>query len=230
MKRMVTAGGLLASAVLLTGCGLSSITGPASEDTVSYEVTEKVARLQLKSGSGDAEVTGTDGDAVRVVEHLRWRDDNKPETEHKVDGGTLVLTHRCPSDWGSCGVDYEIQVPKGLALDLDSGSGNLTLRGLSGDLDVLVGSGDVDAGGLTGRKVSAETGSGDIEFEYASAPDAVELRAGSGDVQLTVPDEAYDVRTDVGTGDAAVSIRTDGSSPRKISVTTGTGDVTVSPA
>ncbi|PZG08825.1 DUF4097 family beta strand repeat-containing protein [Nonomuraea aridisoli] len=229
-KKVIVAGGLLASAALLTGCGLESVAGPVNQDTVSYEVTEKVGELRLESGAGDAEITETEGDTVRVVEHLRWRGDAKPETEHKVEGEALVVTYDCPSDWGACGVDYEIEVPKGLTADLTTGSGNLTLRGLTGELKLLVGSGDVDAAGLAGRSLSAESGAGDIELTYASAPDAVELVAGSGDIRLAVPDGAYDLKSEVGSGDTAVTVKTDTSSPHKISLQTGSGDVTVSPA
>ncbi|MEV4177616.1 DUF4097 family beta strand repeat-containing protein [Nonomuraea sp. NPDC049709] len=230
MKTMAIAGGLLASAVLLTGCGLASVAGPGSEETASYQVTEKVTKLQLKSNSGDAVITETDGSAVRVVETLRWRGGDKPKPEHKVEGDALFLTYSCPSDWGSCGVDYKIEIPKGLHVDLDSGSGNLTLRSLTGPIDVHVGSGDVDAADLRGKKVIADAGSGNIELKYASAPESAELKTGSGDITLNVPDGAYDVKTEVGSGDANVSVKKDGASPNKISLTAGSGDITVSPA
>ncbi|MFG1702397.1 DUF4097 domain-containing protein [Nonomuraea sp. M3C6] len=229
MKTMAITGGLLASALLLTGCGLASIGGPTNQDTASYQVTDKVAKLQLKSGSGDTVVTETDGSAVRVVETLRWRGDEKPAAEHKVDGDVLFVTYDCPSSWGSCSVDYKIEVPKGLPVDLDSGSGNITLRALTGQVDVHVGSGDVDATGLAGKKVFAEAGSGNVELKYTAAPDSAELKAGSGDVVLNVPDGAYDVKTDVGSGDATISVKNEGSSPHKISMTSGSGDVSVLP-
>lgn len=231
MRRILIAAGLLTCAVALTACGSSGIVGPGRQDTVSYDVKEKVGVLRLRSGAGDAKISETGGDAVRVVERLHWRGDARPETEHKVEGDALVVSYRCPPGWNDCGVDYEIQVPKGLALDLNSGAGDLTLRGLSGDLTVSVGAGDVDAAGLAGRKVTAKTGTGDIELRYASAPDAVELTTGAGDVQLAVPDVGpYAVHTETAVGEAAVSVRKDDASPHRISVSTGAGDVTVSPA
>ncbi|MEO3872261.1 DUF4097 family beta strand repeat-containing protein [Nonomuraea sp. B12E4] len=228
MKSIAIAGGLLASALLLSGCGLAAVGGPSDQDTVSYEVTDKVTTLQLKNGSGNAVVTETGGSAVQVVETLRWRGDAKPETEHKVEGGRLMLTYDCPANWGNCSVDYKIEIPKGLRVDLDAGSGDLTLRGLTGELSARLGSGDLDASGMANKKVVAETGSGDIELSYAAAPDSAELKAGSGDLTLSVPDGAYDVKSETGAGDANVSVKTDASSPHKISMSTGSGDVTVS--
>lgn len=228
MKTIAIAGGLLASALMLTGCGLASITGPASEETSSYEVTDKVARLQVKNGAGQTVVTGTDGGTVRVTETLRWRGDAKPKAEHGVEGDGLVLSYDCPSNLGTCSVDYKIEIPKGLAVDLESGSGDATLRGLAGELNVHVGSGDLDAADLAGKKIVAEAGSGSVELKYTAVPDSAELQAGSGDIVLRVPDGAYDVKTQVGSGDANVSVKKDSSSPHKISLKTGSGDVTVS--
>ncbi|MDP4509786.1 DUF4097 family beta strand repeat-containing protein [Nonomuraea turcica] len=229
MKTIAIAGGLLASAVLLTGCGLGDLAGPTNQDTTSYEVTDKVTKLQLESHAGDTVVTETDGTAIRVVEKLRWRGDDKPKPEHKVEGGALFVTYDCASNWGSCSVDYEIEVPKGLAVDLDSGSGNITLRALTGDIDVHVGSGDVDASDLAGKRVVAEAGSGNVELKYTTVPTSAQLKAGSGDIVLNVPDGAYDVKTETGSGDATVSVKDDGSSPNKISLSAGSGNVSVLP-
>ncbi|TMS00104.1 DUF4097 family beta strand repeat-containing protein [Nonomuraea basaltis] len=229
MKTMAIAGGLLGSAVLLTGCGLASIAGPNNQDTTSYQVTDKVTKLQVESHAGDTVVTETDGTAIRVVETLRWRGDDKPKAEHKVEGEALFVTYDCASTLGSCSVDYKIEIPKGLPVDLESGSGNITLRGLTGDIEVRVGSGDVDASELAGKKVVAEAGSGNVELKYTAAPDSAQVKVGSGDAVLNVPDGAYDVKTDVGSGDETVSVKADGSSPRKISLTSGSGDVSVLP-
>lgn len=229
MKTMVIAGGLLASAVLLTGCGLGSFAGPTNQDTTSYQVTDKVTKLQLDSHAGDAVITETDGTAIRVVETHRWSGDDKPQAQHKVEGGVLIVDYDCPSNWGRCSVDYKVEIPKGLPVDLDSGSGNLTLRGLTGDIEVFVGSGDVDASDLAGKKVVAEAGSGNIELKYTAAPDSAKIEVGSGNIVLNVPDGAYDVSTDTGSGDANVKVKTDNSSPHKISLASGSGDVSVQP-
>ncbi|MEW9547956.1 DUF4097 family beta strand repeat-containing protein [Nonomuraea sp. NPDC050783] len=227
MRTIAIAGGLLAAAALLTGCGLGSLAGPTNQDTASYQVTDKLTKLQVNSGSGDVVVTETGGTAVRVTETLRWRGDAKPKPEHKVEGGVLAISYDCPSNMGTCAVDYKIEIPKGLAADLDAGSGDVTLRALSGDLDVHVGSGDVDGSDLAGKSVVADAGSGNVELKYASAPASAQLKAGSGDITLNVPDGPYDVSTDVGSGDATVSVDNDHSSPNKISLKAGSGDVKV---
>ncbi|MEO3802682.1 DUF4097 family beta strand repeat-containing protein [Nonomuraea sp. B1E8] len=229
MRTMAIAGGLLASALALTGCGLAKIGGPTEQETASYQVTEKVTTLRLESGAGDTVITETGGAAVRVTETLRWSGDDKPTAEHKVEGEALFVTYDCPSNFGSCSVDYKVEVPKGLAVDLEAGSGNITLRDLTGVIDVKVGSGDVEAAGLGGKKVYAEAGSGNIELKYRSAPDDARLKTGSGDTRLVVPAGTYAVTTDIGSGDENVKVDNDGSSPHKISVSAGSGNVDVEP-
>ncbi|GAA3201332.1 hypothetical protein GCM10010486_84130 [Nonomuraea roseoviolacea subsp. carminata] len=227
MKIIAIAGGLLASATLLSGCGLGAIAHPDNKDTVTYQVKDKVQKLQLRSGSGDVVVTESDAPYVSVTETLYWNND-KPRTGHKVAGDTLSLSYDCQRSWGSCGVDYKVEIPKGLQVDLDAGSGDMTLRSLTGPLDLTADSGDIVGNGLGGKKVVAAAESGNINLRYAAAPDSVELSADSGDVALTVPDGAYDVSTKVDSGDEHISVKDDNSSPRKLSLTADSGDITVS--
>ncbi|NUR86191.1 MAG: DUF4097 family beta strand repeat protein [Nonomuraea sp.] len=228
MKTMMIAGGLVGAALVLSGCGLKSVGGPTNQETKNYQVTEKIAALQLKSGSGDTVISEYSGTAVRVTETLQWRDD-KPKAQHSVNGDTLFVTYDCPGNFlGSCSVDYKIEVPKGLKLDVDSGSGDLTLRAVSGDLTLSNGSGEIQGSGLIGKRVYAKAGSGNIELKYASAPDSAEFNAGSGDVTLMVPQGSYAISSKVGSGDKNISVPNDPSSPHKVSFEVGSGDANMS--
>ncbi|MEV0591054.1 DUF4097 family beta strand repeat-containing protein [Nonomuraea cavernae] len=230
MKTIVIAGGLLASAALLTGCGLQGLTGPANQDVVNYQVTDKVAKLDLKTASGDAVITEHDGTAVQVTETLQWSD-AKPEPEHRVDGDTLFMTYACNggANWGRCTVNYKIEIPKGLRVVVDTGSGDITLRSLTGPLESSSGSGEVAGTGLAGKTLVAESGSGNLDLKYVSPPDSVQIKTGSGDVALHVPNGSYAVSTEAGSGDVAVSVKDDDASPRKISLKAGSGDISLLP-
>ncbi|MBB6344561.1 DUF4097 family beta strand repeat-containing protein [Nonomuraea muscovyensis] len=227
MKRIAIAGGLLASAALLTGCGLQGLAGPTNQDTATYDVTDKVTALRVEPGSGDAVISEYDGRAVHVTETLGWRG-TKPEAEHVVEGDTLRLSYTC-HDGPSCHVNYRIQVPKGLTVDVESGSGDVTLRSLSGTVKLSMGSGDVDGNGLTGKRLTADLGSGSMELKYAAAPDDARLETGSGDIMLRVPDGSYAVTTDMGSGDESISVKRDNASPHKMTIKAGSGDVSVLP-
>lgn len=221
------AGALLASTALLTGCGLASIGGPTDESVVNYDVKDKVSTLQLRSGSGDAVITESDRSGIHVTETLQWRGDDKPKAEHKVDGDRLAVSYDCGSSWGSCSVNYKIEIPKGLKIDIDAGSGNLTLRGLTGQLDVVNGSGDIEGSDLGSRKGVIENGSGDIELKYTAAPENLDLQNGSGDISVYVPQGSYDVSTDAGSGDTKVDVADTPGAPNKITMESGSGNLNV---
>ncbi|NUT42270.1 MAG: DUF4097 family beta strand repeat protein [Thermoactinospora sp.] len=224
MKKMAIAGAL-AAAALLTGCGV--VGGPTQQEEISYDVPDKVAKLVLDSESGDIVVNESDRAGIRVVETRHWNND-KPNAQHKVNGDTLDVSYTCPDDFvNNCSVDYRLEVPKGLELTLETGSGDLTLRTLSGVVRAKSGSGDISASGLVGKLFRAETGSGDVELKYASTPDEIKVETGSGNATVWVPQGPYDVQTKTGSGATEVAVTDEPGATRKISLETGSGDVKV---
>ncbi|WP_433254219.1 DUF4097 family beta strand repeat-containing protein [Streptosporangium sp. CA-135522] len=226
-KNMIVAGMLLGSALVLSACRIDLDLGEQAQEVASYDVTGDLKVLDVHTGSGDIVVNGSDRTGARVTETLHWRGEagDKPVTEHSVNGGTLTLRHRCPVQ--SCSVDYKIEISKGLSAKLDTGSGTLTMRALTGEVKAKTGSGRVEAAILgTGRFV-AETGSGDIEAKFAATPDHVEVRTGSGDATVRLPQGAYDVTAETGSGVKTVQVTDDPSASRSVRVRTGSGDARV---
>ncbi|MDF5754086.1 DUF4097 family beta strand repeat-containing protein [Spongiactinospora sp. TRM90649] len=228
MKRIVVAGALLGSGLLLAGCGIGDIGGPEQEDTVSYDVADKVALLEIDSEAGDIVVTEADRSGIKVTETLHWRG-QKPEPEHPVNGDRLALSYNCPGGMGfrSCSVDYRVEVPRGLGLTVSTGSGDITLRNASGTLIANTGSGDIEAAGLTSKESTVETGSGAVELRYTAVPAQVKVETGSGDATVRVPDGRYDVEAETGSGDRSVEVSHDPSASAKVIVTTGSGNAAV---
>ncbi|GAA0929062.1 DUF4097 family beta strand repeat-containing protein [Nonomuraea longicatena] len=226
MRAIVFAGALAVSAVVLTGCRLESLGGPTEESVVSYDVGDKVSALEVYAGSGDIVVTGSDRSGIRVTETMQWRN-RKPEARHQVNGEWLRLDYECPH--GTCSVSYRVEVPKGTQVKPETGSGDITLRGLTGRIEVTAGSGEVEASGLGAGETTAETGSGNMEFKYGAVPGDVDLRTGSGNISVTVPDASYDITTDTGSGDTRVDVAQDPAAPSKIAVETGSGNIRVLP-
>ncbi|GAA5053588.1 hypothetical protein GCM10023259_033930 [Thermocatellispora tengchongensis] len=226
---MLLAGALLGSGVVvLTGCGLQNIGRPENQSVNSYDVAN-VTKLEVRSGAGDVVVNETGGTGVRVTETLHWRGDGKPETAHPVEGDQLTLSYDCPEKIGfhSCAVDYKVEVPKGVAVTVDTGSGEITLRQLTGPVTAKTGSGDIRAAGLGGKSAYAETGAGDIDLKFVTAPDDVTLESGAGDAVVRLPDGTYAVTTESGAGEGRTEVTDDDQSPRKIKVSTGAGDASV---
>ena len=98
-------------------------------------------------------------------------------------------------------VDYEITVPEETVVRSHSGSGDLTIEGTRGNVDLQTGSGDVKLSRLTGE-IRLQTGSGDVRARAISGP--VRGGAGSGDIEV---EETGSGDIDLHTGSGNVSVR-----------------------
>ncbi|GAA3510848.1 hypothetical protein FHR32_003779 [Streptosporangium album] len=232
---------LLASGLVLVGCDpvqVGGFEGPAEvgagaerHETVSYDVTGELTALRVATGAGNIEMTESARSGVRVTESLRWKG-HKPVTRHPVDGGTLTLDYTCPSGddtWHDrmCVVDYRVEIPHGLEVRADAGAGAVTLHALSGTVEARAGAGPVEADNLSGRRVTASSGTGEVRLVFSGPPDAVEVRTGTGDGVVRLPRGAYHVVTGTVTGSERIGIVDDPAAPRSVRVTSATGDIDI---
>ena len=97
-------------------------------------------------------------------------------------------------------VDYEITVPAETTIRSHSGSGDQTIEGTRGNIDLQTGSGDVRLRRLTGE-IRLQTGSGDVRALGISGP--VRGGAGSGNIEVE-EDGAGDVDLHTGSGNVSV--------------------------
>lgn len=218
---MAVAGAVIGLGLALTGCDLRIGFG-GQQATQSYDVTDKVTVLDTHAGAGDVVVTESDRSGVHVTETLHWRGD-RPSDGHSVARDTLTLAYKC----GNCSIDYKVEVPRGLHLKIDSGSGDITLRNVTGTVNAATGSGDIDGRGIAASDVNTRTGSGDITLRFTAVPGQVQAVTGSGDGRLWVPDGTYNVNVSTGAGDRTVDVKNDASAPHAITVRTGSGDAEV---
>ncbi|GAA1511921.1 hypothetical protein GCM10009677_51080 [Sphaerisporangium rubeum] len=224
---MIAAGAVVCAGLVLSGCGLRTIASPTKEHSQTYDVTGgRVGALDVQTGAGDIEIVRGTGKRIRVTETMHWKSE-QPKSEHPVDGGTLRLSYECARDDWNCGVDYRVELPDGMSAKLRTGSGDITLRSVSGELDAFTGSGDIDANGLTGHRAIAETGSGDVELRFTVAPFDVQVSTGSGNATVHVPADEYNVTAETGSGSRTVDVTTDASSERRLILKTGSGDAKV---
>lgn len=218
---MAVAGAVLGVSLVAAACDVR-LDFDGQQAVESYDVTDKVAVIETHAGSGDVVVNESDRSGVHVTETLHWRGD-KPADGHSVAGDTLTLAYECDNCW----VDYKVEVPRGLTLKIDTGSGDITLRNLSGKVDASTGAGDIDARGLAAAQVGTRTGSGDITLRFARVPDRVRAESGAGNSRLWVPDGAYNLDVSTGAGGRRLEVADDDSAPRTITIRTGSGDAEV---
>ena len=132
-------------------------------------------------------------------------------------------------------VDYEITVPAETTVRAHSGSGDQTVEGVRGTVDLESGSGDLRLARLTGDMnfhtgsgnvrghevagpVRAKAGSGDIEFTETGSGD-IDIRTGSGNITVNGINGGF--HAEAGSGD----IRGEGAAKNMWSIRTGSGNV-----
>jgi hypothetical protein len=136
-------------------------------------------------------------------------------------------------------------------VDLSSGGGNISVHGVAGQVSVSTDGGDIDLGGLAGTlsvstgggnitgttiaspHVTAHTDGGDTTLTFSSPPANLVITSGGGNVTVVLPrrDGGYAITTRTGGGNTNVPANIiNGTSPDKVSVSTGGGDITITEA
>jgi Putative adhesin len=193
--------------------------------TVSYGAgASPVTTLVVNDPSGNVQVTGG-ADTLSVTEHQSYRD-SPPTSRHTVADGTMTLDFRCPSD--DCGIDYDVQVPDGVAVQITSTAGDVTLAKLSGGVQVTSGSGDITASGLTGPKARFSDSAGTVLVGFAAVPGSVYADSEAGDVTVFLPGSgSYKVAASSDAGKVHVTVPQSGGSPNTVTAQSDAGDVAV---
>lgn len=222
--RVVGAAAAVAAVAALAGCGEAG--GPKQTETRTYEVTDMVDAIRVNSGGGQIDIVAGGTGSVRVTEVLRYRT-RKPAPQHAVRGSELRFTSGCEEVTDNCGVDYRIEVPATVAARAESGGGGIGATALSGPIDVESGGGKVRGSGITSASFVARTGGGAVDVQFTASPDNVGIESGGGDVTLRLSKETYAVSASAGGGRSTIDVPVDGTSRRKITLSSGGGDIAV---
>jgi hypothetical protein len=211
-------------AIVLVGCGFAAgcnvVIADGCDHTAPREATLDAGgatRLVIDVGAGSLDVQGAEGlDRVRAegtacASRAELLDQIVLDTERR--GDTLYLTAEYPQRVrGSVSLDLEVEVPAGLHLRIDDGSGSITVRSVAG-LELEDGSGSIDVSDVAGD-LEIDDGSGEIEVLGIGG--SVVIDDGSGQIEVT--GVGGDVRVDDGSGDidlrdvdGTVTIEEDGS-------------------
>lgn len=171
--------------------------GTKQVSTTSYDLSPGGA-LAVEDSSGDVSVTGWDEKRVEVTEtKSSWSSDDLSRLQTQVANGasSLAVNAVYPDDCNNCDISYAIRAPRGAHLSIDTASGDITVRELSGPVSAQTSSGDVHAGDLTGI-VQLHSSSGSISIANATA--AVQAVCSSGDIEATGLSADADLSSDSG--------------------------------
>jgi DUF4097 and DUF4098 domain-containing protein YvlB len=232
--------------IFILATSLASFAGVIGTFDRSFQVNGDVD-LEVLTRSGDITVRhGSAGTAsihakIHAGTSLLFGSDHKAEVQElqtnppiRQNGNSIRIDY---VNFNNISIDYEITVPENTAVRTHSGSGDQTVEGLKGNVDLESGSGDLrlasltgdlhfqtGSGNIRGRELSGpariKAGSGDIEIEEVGEGD-VEIRTGSGNITANGINGGF--RAEAGSGD----IHGKGVPKNMWSIRTGSGNVTL---
>lgn len=233
-----------AMSLFLTACASSS----SAHDQRAFSVGG--TRLVIDDTSSGLRVVPGNSPDIQVQRWLSGTAANPGHSSWTLQGDTLRLGIDCSGLVFNCGSRFEVAVPPGMEITVNSGSNTVTLSslsapvtvngsqggvnisGMSGPLQVSTGSGSITATALRSSVVQVTTNQGNADISFAGAPRSVIVKCGAGNATVRVPTAGhrYHVLVSGGTGNASSKVPDDPQAGRVVQVSSGSHDATVLPA
>ena len=222
--------------VLLALCIATTVYGQKTIDK-SFKGVERI-RLEIASGNGIIKKGNSDEVKVNLVYTY---DDDEYEATFDQKGDVLRMREEFSNRrrrWNNRGKsEWTLEIPDGMMVNINTGSGNLEIEGLEIELTANSGSGNVDVADLSGDtrltsgsgnirikvidgELKASTGSGNIRLSDAKGD--ADLNTGSGTIRVLGAEGALRFNTGSGNVDASGVVITGRST-----FSTGSGNVDV---
>jgi hypothetical protein len=188
-----------------------------------------ITTIDVSTDRGSVRVVASDRDDISL--HGSISDGlGGTDLSARVRGSRLQVDGSCAfpvAYW--CTASYTLRVPRDVKVVLWSGSGDVSVTGVSGVVELSSQHGDLDATRLRSARVHASTDHGSVRLGFLTAPRAVDASSTHGDVAVVVPRESgpYRVHASTDHGDLNTDVRTDPAAERVIELWSAHGDVTV---
>jgi hypothetical protein len=219
---------LLATALLVPATAVFAADG-TFDKTLTLEGAPSVT---VRTGAGYVHVYSGPDSRVHITGHVHARpglfsSDADARVQQIlasppiVQTGNIVLigpAHEDSDLYRNISIDYDVLTPSSTTLKAQSGSGNLEIGGIAGEVIGQSGSGEIHADNI-GANARLETGSGAIRATNVHGAANLQTGSGSIDLALTAPG---DVRAQTGSG----GIHIDGVSG-SLHAGTGSGSIEV---
>lgn len=238
--------GITVSVALILGGGwwaASQLT--ESDETAQLEFPVSGTSLRVESNNNDVEIRPGDVSKITVTRNAQ-RNVFSRDPEEKYEDGVLELKDTgCGFlSIGGCDTNYVIQIPKDLAVKVETSSGEILAIGLekgaelktssgrielhtvSGDIKAESSSGDIEGQTLGEGQYQTKSSSGDLQLEFGAAPVSVDAETSSGEVKIEVPGaDTYAVEVETDSGENDNKLKQDPAATRKIRAKSSSGDV-----
>ena len=234
----------------LSGCGvLVEAVRDAARGALSgavpglnaYRAEEKVGQIfsagaapevVVETFNGAIDVVAGAGDqvAVEVTKRASGPSDSNArdalstiEVTLTQDGNTVRVTARRTPGMprGNAAADVKVTLPAGASLQLNTGNGSLTARGVTGRAAMRTGNGDITVRDGQGS-LRADTGNGSIHLQATDA--SVWAKSGNGSIRFDGSLSEGDQTFDAGNGSIVIVLPADASF--RVDATTGNGRAT----
>jgi DUF4097 and DUF4098 domain-containing protein YvlB len=212
--------------VVLLAEGLAVASSPQGSFEKTFQVGSGPVDLEVHTHSGDIVVhSGASGSVtirgkIFVGDHWLFGDrhtdvsDIEQHPPLRQDGNSIHVDYVNTHD---ISIDYEITVPVDTTIRTRGGSGDQTIEGTKGNVDLQSGSGDLKLSQLTGE-IRLQTGSGDVRAHEIAG--ALRGSAGSGEIEVE----------EIGSGDIVLHTGSGNIKARGVQGSfrgeTGSGDIT----
>jgi hypothetical protein len=197
--------------VLIAALTLTVTAAHAAEG--NFEKTLAVSdapSLAVATGAGYVHVYSSPGSQVHIIGRVHVRatlfgGDTEAKLKQIVadppiqqSGNTITIGPKRgeSSLFNNVSIDYEITTPNNTTLKAETGSGDLEIGGIAGEVTAETGSGEMKVENI-GANARLETGSGTIHASNVHG--AATLQTGSGDLDLDLSG-AGDVKAQTGSG------------------------------
>ncbi|WP_405009604.1 hypothetical protein [Kitasatospora sp. NBC_01539] len=149
-----------------------------------------------------------------------------------------VLPVRCATDdgvpLGPCHGLLQLSLPAGTPLTVRQSSGEISLSGLDGDLDLSLASVRFTAVGLHPERAAVAVRSGSADLAFTTPPRALSLESVSASVALRLPaaaaDDAYAFTSDAVSADVRIALPDRPGAAHQVRLRTESASVAVLPA
>lgn len=218
----------IAAATLLAGCVIyvGDDEGAAYGEDLDYELRTQslpagdLTRLVAITGAGTLEIIGEAGrQDIEYVAEIHARDTSAVQLSLDASGSSARLeadAHNGRMQGGWARIDLLLRVPAQLALDLEDGSGEITINGMQGPVLVDDGSGALFLDGAA--RATIKDGSGEMVVENIAGD--LDIDDGSGEIRVR------NVGGKVTVNDGSGAIGIDGAGGLNI-VESGSGGVSI---
>lgn len=213
---------------VLSGIILFAASGFATNEAEKTLKVSDLHRLVIENAAGNTDLSGAEMSEIKIEsKHIKW--DEECELTTAEENGLLTIKIKENKSWwdffssADCETNLQILTPQKLNLTVNSGSGNVQIKNVSGNHRVNIGSGNLNLVNGELASLVAKSGSGDLEIS-ADLKD-IDIMVGSGNIDLTYQKAPTDGTARLKSGSGNATLVMPKKSKIKVDFTAGSGNL-----